>query len=123
MTVSGIDPTSGLQAQYGSQSPLQQVMGAVSNELGMSQDDVRTALRSGSSLADLATQKGISGDQLTSTISQALQSNGTSSADTTALANRIANHKGGGHHHHHHHAQAPPTPNPLDPGTTLNEYA
>jgi hypothetical protein len=58
MTASGIDPTSGVQAQYGSQSPLQQVMGAVSNELGMSQDDVRT-----------------------------------------------------------------PTPNPLDPGSTLNEYA
>ena len=53
-------------------------------------------------------------------------------ADPAEAAKKVAGHKGG-HHHHHHHAQAvasttdsstaQPTPNPLDPGTTLNEYA
>jgi hypothetical protein len=63
-------------------------------------------LKSGQSLADVAKAKGMSTDDLISTIKQGLTSNGAQLTDdqATQIATRIANHKGGGHHHHHHGA-------------------
>ena len=127
MTVSGIDPQGSTQAGAAS-SPLAGALKSVSDLLGMSQDDVRTALKGGSSLSDLAQAKGISSDQLVDAISQALQSAGVpASTDLRAIAQKVADHKGLPHHRHHHaHAAGAATdaPRPVaDNGDGINVYA
>lgn len=138
MTVSGIDSTTAAQATAQT-SIRSQVMKSVSDLLGMSQDDIRAGLKSGSSLADLAQSKGISSDQLVDTITKALQSAGVPAGqigtgnDLTAMAQKIADHKTSAHHHHHHRAAAAAaTAANADPsgtaatgadGTSLNVYA
>jgi DNA-binding phage protein len=117
MGVNGmIDPLSGNSAAYtqaltstGSttSSPQTSVLSNVANLLGMSTDDLTTALRNGSSMSDLASQKGISRDDLLAAINQGLQSSANTAAsgqtDTSSLAGQIADRKGVGGHHHHHH--------------------
>jgi hypothetical protein len=127
MTVSGIGPQGSTQAAAPS-SPLAGALKSVSDLLGMSQDDIRTALKGGSSLSDLAQAKGISSDQLVDTISEALQGAGVpASTDLRAIAQKLADHKGLPHHRHHHaHAAAAPTDmsQPLvDNGDAINLYA
>jgi hypothetical protein len=83
------------------------VLANVADLLGMSSDDLVTALRNGSSMSDLASQKGISRDDLLAAITQGLQSSATAagtsgSAEQNTVAARIADRKGGGGHHHHH---------------------
>jgi len=65
---------------------------AAANLLGMSESDLRTALQSGQSLSDIASSKGISKDQLVSTIATAIQQNNPSmSSDrATTIATDIA---------------------------------
>ena len=86
---------------------MDKVMSAVADQLGMSASDLKDALKGGKSLADVASAKGISQDQLTATIKQALQSAGASGTDDqlTQLASRIATHHRG---QHHRGVQAPP---------------
>lgn len=114
-----IQPTS--QPQHMRRHP---GMDAAANLLGMSESDLRTALQSGQSLSQIATSKGISQDQLVSTIASAIQqANPNVSADqatkvATAMATRTPGSQGSGaaqaadgtgqvaasgHHHHHHH--------------------
>jgi hypothetical protein len=84
----------------------QPVLSSVAGLLGMSTDDLITSLRNGTSMSDLASQKGISRDDLLAAITQSLQSGqaaGGQAADTAALAGQIADRKGVGGHHHHHH--------------------
>jgi uncharacterized protein YidB (DUF937 family) len=98
---------------------------AAANLLGMSEGDLRTALQGGQSLSQIATSKGISQDQLVSTIASAIQqANPDVSADqatkvATAIATRTPGRNGApaaaaegtapvaatgaGHHHRHHH--------------------
>jgi hypothetical protein len=86
----------------------QTVLDSAAQVLGMSSQDVQTALQNGSSLADLAQQKGISKDQLVTAISQGIQSLSTTSGglpgapDPTQMAQRIVDRPGGlsGHRHH-----------------------
>ncbi|HKT02831.1 MAG TPA: hypothetical protein VJT31_25145 [Rugosimonospora sp.] len=68
-------------------------MDAAANALGMSTDDLRSALRGGQSLESLAQSKGISTDSLISTISNALtQANPQLSADRAdQIAQRMVN--------------------------------
>jgi hypothetical protein len=65
---------------------------AVADELGMSTDDLRSALKSGSTMADLATTAGVSHDDLVATIASTLPTTGPDGAtvDTTAMATNIA---------------------------------
>ena len=67
-------------------------MDAAAKLLGMSDSDLRSAMQSGQSLADVAASKGIGKDQLVSTIAAAIQQSNTSmSADrATAIATDIA---------------------------------
>jgi hypothetical protein len=106
-SVNGVSPyvfgQAGAAQGYG--SAMNQVMSSTSQLLGMSEQDLRTSLRSGQSLSDLAAQKGVSKDDLVSTVSSAIsssQSGVQGTQDPTALAQRIVDRKGGGHHHHHH---------------------
>jgi DNA-binding phage protein len=111
-----IDPLSGNSAAYAqalngagsaSQSTQTSVLSNVASLLGMSTDDLTTALRNGSSMSDLASQKGVSRDDLLAAINQGLQSSASATAsgagDTSSLAGQIADRKGVGGHHHHHH--------------------
>jgi hypothetical protein len=110
-SVNGVSPytfgQAGAAQGYG--SAMHQVMSSASQLLGMSEQDLRTSLRSGQSLSDIAAQKGVSKDDLVSTVSSAISSSqgGVQSAqDPTALAQRIVDRKGGGGHHHHHRRQS-----------------
>jgi lambda repressor-like predicted transcriptional regulator len=87
----------------------QNVLDSASKALGMDESDVQSALQGGTSLAALATQKGVSQDSLLTAIKDGLtQAGGVQAATGTSLdtaAQQIANRvpgQGGGHHHHHH---------------------
>jgi uncharacterized protein YidB (DUF937 family) len=106
-------------------------MDAAAKLLGMSSSDLRSALQSGKSLADIASSKGIGRDTLTAAMAAAIQqaNPNVSSERATEVATAIATRTplaggpptGGaqgadatqgatgttatqGHHHHHHHA-------------------
>jgi uncharacterized protein YidB (DUF937 family) len=59
----------------------------------MSTDDLKSALKSGSTMADLAKSAGVSQDDLVTTIASTLPATGPDGAatDTTAMATNIAN--------------------------------
>jgi lambda repressor-like predicted transcriptional regulator len=86
---------------------MQQVLSAAATVLNMSTSDVTSALRSGQSLAALAQQQGVSPTDLTTAVTQALQTAGQNGAtlpqDPSTMAQQIVNQKGFGHHHHHRH--------------------
>jgi DNA-binding phage protein len=71
----------------------EKTMKAVADELGMSTDDLKSALKSGSTMADLAKTAGVSQDDLVKTIASTLPATGPDGAtvDTTAMATNIAN--------------------------------
>ena len=108
--VGGSASLSAVRPQPWQPHAMQAVMSSVANLFGMSSDDLRSSLQGGLSLSDIASQKGISQDQLVSTVSQALQSAGglPPGADPNAIAQKIVERKGGHHGHHHHVEAAPP---------------
>lgn len=90
---------------------------AAANALGMSTQDLRSALRNGQTMSSLAQSKGVSADSLTSAISTALT--GADSSLSSGKAQEIAAHMvagpsagaaggaegaGGARHGHHHHS-------------------
>lgn len=89
---------------------MDKAMSGVADLLGMSVDDIRTAQKNGTTLADLAKQKGVSEDDLESTLAKGLKENAPTDApsdiDFTQMASDIANGKrpqgAGGHHGHGH---------------------
>jgi hypothetical protein len=123
-SLNGVSPyvfgQAGAAQGYG--SAMHQVMSSTSQLLGMSEQDLRTSLRSGQSLSDLAAQKGVSKDDLVSTVSAAISSSQggvQSTQDPTALAQRIVDRKAGGHHaHHHHHRPVEDQTDPNADGTS-----
>jgi lambda repressor-like predicted transcriptional regulator len=109
-----------VDADQPSHSPFRAAMDAAANALGMQPQDLFSALRSGQSLADVASSKGVSQDQLVSAMSSAItQANsGINTDQAMQIATRIATQVPGndgrgapmrgvggaasGHHHHHH---------------------
>ncbi len=88
----------------------QAILDSASQALGMTTQDIQTALQGGQSLADLAQQKGVSSDDLVTAIAGGLQQ--LAGSDATQVAQKIASHKGGfGGHRHHHHAAGGSAPN------------
>jgi hypothetical protein len=88
-----------------------QAMAPTAELLGMTTDDLKTSLQSGSTLADLASQKGVSSTDLINSIEEGMKAAAPEGAKAPAqtqldqMANNIANGKrpgGGGHGHHHH---------------------
>jgi len=121
--------TSGVQSHLGRHRMDTKVLSAVADKLGMSADDLKTQLSSGKSLADVATSKGLSRQDLISTIKSALTStaatgiSGTPTASNTPslddIANKIADKVHGNHHHHHAGATTPtPSSTPTTTSTT-----
>jgi lambda repressor-like predicted transcriptional regulator len=68
-------------------------------------------VKSGKSLADIASSKGVSRDDHVATLKQAIQSNAPAGAPPDFashhddMVNRIVDHKGGVHGAHHHRSQ------------------
>jgi DNA-binding phage protein len=80
LSISPVTGSAGTQAAQGPQRHHHHhlpkgVVDAAATALDMSSDDVKTALKSGSTLADLAKGKGISSDDLTKAIATALKAN------------------------------------------------
>jgi hypothetical protein len=91
-------------------------MQAAAQTLGLSDDDLKTQLQSGKSLADVAQTQCVSTDDLESAMTSAIGSSSSTSASsstssTSTLVANLVNRKGGGHGgHHHHHAPAATDP-------------
>jgi hypothetical protein len=69
-------------------------MAAVAEKLGLSKDDLKTQLKSGKSLDDIATAQGVSHDDLISAIKSGMPADKASGADADAMAEKIATTKG-----------------------------
>lgn len=69
-------------------------MKAVAEKLGMSTDDLKGQLTNGKSLDDVATEKGVSHDELIDTIKAGLPATTTGGTDPTATAEKIAGGRG-----------------------------
>jgi DNA-binding phage protein len=105
MSVSSVSSTPPAVGQTSRPDP----MADVAKLLNMSSSDLRDALKSGSSLSDVAAKQGVSRDDLLNTISSDLQSGPTrpgQSAPTaeqiSSEATKIADTKGLPKHHGHH---------------------
>ena len=122
--VNPIGGTSGVAA-LGASQPVDRstMMANVAKLLGMSVSDLKSKLESGSSLSDVAKQRGVSQDQLLQTIQSSLktQDPNASASSLDVAAQRIAGHHG----HHGHHGGGSPTPAAADTSstTTLNSLA
>ena len=66
-----------------------QMLDSVSKTLGMSTGDVQSALKNGTSLSQLATQQGVSQDDLLGSIEQGLGGGSISAQTAQRIANRV----------------------------------
>jgi hypothetical protein len=120
---SGAGSVSDSSAQDKMRQMREDVLTAVASQLGESEADLKKAMSSGQSLAQIAQAKGVSSQDLQTTIAGVVQKDmPNASADQVSnIANRISG--AGGHHHHHggHHAQATTqpvaAPSPADDST------
>jgi lambda repressor-like predicted transcriptional regulator len=106
-SIAGILASPDIAAIQGTQ-PAQQTKGpfaAVSNLLGMSADDIAAAVKSGTSLDQLAQQKGVSHDDLIAALKAGAPQRLQSDPNVDQILNNIASSTGrtGWHGHHHHH--------------------
>jgi hypothetical protein len=134
-SIGGTSPFAGAQ-DSASGGLRQAIMNSASTALGLSVQDLRSALDSGQSLADVAQQRGVSRDDLVSAVAQGIQSAPPTGAPAPAAATELAQHvvdRHHGHHHHRHHvdpaqdgAQAPagtPAPGDSSQGTMIDTVA
>jgi hypothetical protein len=113
MTVTSISGASSPFPPQGAPPRTPPAMTASASLLGMSADDLRAAQRSGTTLADLAAQKGVSKDDLVKSVAADLAANKPegapelSRAQLTEMATNIAEGR---------RPQGPPPPPPPPPG-------
>ncbi|MFN8111388.1 MAG: hypothetical protein U0Y82_16335 [Thermoleophilia bacterium] len=134
----------GAQATTGMSMPPPQMRGTmdgIASTLKMSSDDLRSALKQGKSLADVASSQGVSRDTLTTALGDLIQqqrtAQGKPALDAQSLdkmvtqavdRQRPAGAQGGhGHHHHHGGGTVQPTGGASDPtgpvGTAVDAAA
>lgn len=93
-----------VQPYTGATGGREKTLDAVAQKLGMSTDALKQSLADRTSMTDLAASKGVSQDDLVSTIAGTLPATGPAGQpiDATAMATRIAGHtRPAGHGHHH----------------------
>jgi lambda repressor-like predicted transcriptional regulator len=123
--VNPIGGTSGVAA-LGASQPVDRstMMANVAKLLGMSVSDLKSKLDSGSSLSDVAKQRGVSQDQLLQTIQSSLKAQDPNAVASSlnVAAQRIAARHG---HHGHHGGGSVTTPAAAGTSstTTLNSLA
>jgi len=103
---------------HGDHGRMKQVMAGAASALGMSDDDLKDALRSGKTLADLGKEKGVSTDDLIAAVKSGLEqagppqgaqgAQGAQAPDLTQMATDIVNGTGpaGRGHGPHHGSRA-----------------
>jgi uncharacterized protein YidB (DUF937 family) len=93
MNVSSVGSTAAMRPAGAPHGGHEKTLKAVAEKLGMSTGDLRSALKSGSTMADLAKSAGVSQDNLVKTIASTLPTTGPDGAavDPTAMATNIAN--------------------------------
>ena len=113
--VSGLTPTTGASAPPAAY--LQGTLDGVASMLSMPTQNLRVALKQGSSISDIAAQKGVSRDSRVNTIEQFVQqrraAQGKSPIDAQTLdnvVNRALDRHRHGHGHHAGFQPAPPAP-------------
>jgi hypothetical protein len=114
-SITGLGTSAGLLSQQAfgvrqrQQHEAQDPMLGVAKTLGMSTDDLKSALQSGKSLNDVADEKNVSHEDLIAAIKTGMPTdrvNATDNADATQLAERIAGQSG---------TQGPPPGGPPKP--------
>jgi hypothetical protein len=116
-STSGVAPIAGTTPTTMTSPPpsphLDGTLDGIAGMLSMSPAALRSALKQGSSITDLAQQQGVSRDDLVksveSQIQQRRQADGQQPLDQTALdhmVNRAFDRHRGGHHHHQHATSA-----------------
>lgn len=119
MSISAINSTSALQYAPRTERTRQEPsLDNTAKLLGVSADDLRTQLQSGTTLNDIATSKAVSSSDLVSALKSDLQANKPADApelsddQLTQMATNIAAGKrprgAHGHHGHHGHGGTPP---------------
>ncbi|HEX4385091.1 MAG TPA: hypothetical protein VH083_19165 [Myxococcales bacterium] len=128
--VSGSSETQASSAQGKMQKMKEDVLSAVASELGESESDLQKGLSGGQSLTQLAAAKGISSDDLKSTIAGVVQKDmPNASPDQVAnVTNRMMQgahgHHHGGHHMHTDDSSTTSTTTPAVPdGSTVSVVA
>ena len=110
--VSGVMPTTSASAPPAPY--LQGTLDGVANMLGMSTDNLRSALKQGSSISDVAAQKGVSTSSIVSYIEQQVQqqraSKGLAPVNQQALDQVVS--RAVTRHRHGHHQHANPSTDP-----------
>ncbi len=115
MNIASLSSTGGVQLQRQQAPPPPPPMTNTAKLLGMSTDELRQAQASGTTLTDLATQKGISKDDLVKSVAADLKANKPDGApelsdvQLTEMATNIAEGKRPerpGHHHGGHRVQS-----------------
>jgi len=121
--VSGLMPTTSASAPPAPY--LQGTLDGVANMLGMTTDALRGSLKQGSSISDIATQKGVGTDSIVSYIEQQVQqkraSKGLQPINQQALdqvVNRAVNRHRHGHHPHPSAPSAASATSPQGPTTS-----
>ena len=105
-SISGVNAFASSQASSTTrQDPMKKVMASVADLFGMSADEMKAEQKDGKTLEDIAKEKGISTDDLKSTLTKALKENAPADApaeaDFAQMATEIASGKGPGGHHGH----------------------
>ena len=127
--VSGVMPTTSASAPPAPY--LQGTLDGVASMLGLSTDNLRNTLKQGSSIADVAAQKGVGTGSIVSYIEQQVQqqraSKGLAPINRQAL-DQVVSRAVNRHRHGHHRPDASTAPNPQPPaastrGTELAELS
>ncbi|MFI5936416.1 hypothetical protein [Actinoplanes sp. NPDC051494] len=92
-SINGLSSVSGTY-RMPSSTMRQDPMAAVADKLGLSSKDLRSQLRDGKSLDDVATAQGVSHDDLISAIKAGMPADATGGVDATEMAEKIAGTKG-----------------------------
>ena len=116
--VSGLEPTTMTSAPPAAY--MQGTLDGVAGMLSMPTPDVRSALKQGQSISDLAAQKGVSRSSIVQYIEQQVQqqraAQGKPPIDQTTLDQAVSRAVDRHRHGHHHHAAATTaTPGSQDP--------
>jgi len=115
-SVTGANATAGLH-QRRFPNPAESLT-STAQLLGISTDDLATALRSGTKLSDLAAEKNVSKDDLVKSIAADLKANAPAGAPAldetqlTHIATNIADGKRPSFHHGRHHRDGESVPDP-----------
>lgn len=91
--------TSGVHGVGGPPPPpakMKETMQAAAKTLGLSDDELKSKLQSGSSLAEVAEEHGVSKEDLIKSLAESIKTSSAGNVDATAMATKMVDRKGHG---------------------------